>query len=166
MDHEYITPFIASAQNVFSTMMQLDLTPGTPTIKESRGMRHEVSGIITMGGDVIGSVVLTLSEQTALRMVALFTGDEIGVDDPDFADVIGELLNMICGGAKALFPGEIVVLSIPSVVTGTGHAVSQPKDVPCVVIPFASDCGELAIEVCIRAEITATSSADTGAMTA
>ena len=56
MDPSYITPFITSIRNVFSTMMQLDLTPGTPTIKETRGPRHEVSGIVTMDGGVIDTL--------------------------------------------------------------------------------------------------------------
>ena len=53
MDHKYITPFITSARNVFSTMVQLDLTPRAPTIEETGSTRPEVSGMVTMDGGVI-----------------------------------------------------------------------------------------------------------------
>ncbi len=150
MDPSYITPFITSIRNVFSTMLQLELEVGQPTIKKTSGTLYDVSGIIGMNGDVQGSVVLSIQGETAIRIVALFTGEEMTLENPDFADAIGELLNMVCGGAKALFPGNSVNISIPSVVTGKEHQVSQPKDAPCVVIPCSCDCGELAIEIAIK----------------
>jgi len=166
MDPSYITPFITSIRNVFSTMLQLELEVGTPTIKKTTGTLHDVSGIIGMNGDVQGSVVLSLQGETAIRIVALFTGEELTLDDPDFADAIGELINMVCGGAKALFPGDSVNISIPSVVTGKGHFISQPKDAPCVILPCTSDCGELAIEIAIKTNQPQSASADSQAATA
>jgi chemotaxis protein CheX len=166
MDPSYITPFITSVRNVFSTMLQLELEVGQPTIKKTTGTLHDVSGIIGMNGDVQGSVVLSLHGETAVRIVALFTGEEMAMDNPDFADAIGELINMICGGAKALFPGNSVSISIPSVVTGKGHIVSQPKDAPCVMLPCTSDCGELAIEIAIKTVQTQTADASSATATA
>jgi chemotaxis protein CheX len=151
MDPAFITPFIASVQNVFGTMLQLPVEIGEPRIKDSPSTTYDVSGIIGMSGDVVGSIVLSFPKQTAVRLVALFTGSELATDHPDFADAVGELTNMISGNAKGMFTGKRkVTISCPSVVVGPGHTVARPKDVPCVVIPCTTDCGELVIEIAIQ----------------
>lgn len=149
MDPSYIKPFIASIQNVFSTMLQLPVTIQSPHVKTAAGTEYDVSGIIGLSGEVTGSVVLSFPKETAIRVVALFAGQEFPVDQPDFADAVGELVNMVSGGAKAGFQGKKVSISCPSVVVGKGHQVSRQTDAPTIIIPCVTDCGTLAIEVTI-----------------
>ncbi len=163
MDASYIKPFIASIQNVFSTMLQLPVTVGTPRIKDRTGPAFDVSGLIGMSGDVTGSVVLSLPRDTAERVVSLFCGQELTLESPDFADAVGELVNMICGGAKAMFTGKKVSISCPSVVVGQGHTVARQTDVPCIQIPCTTDCGELVIEIAIQQSPAAAAAAGVGA---
>jgi chemotaxis protein CheX len=150
MDAAYIKPFIASIQNVFSTMLQLQVTVQAPYLKAADSPTQDISGIIGMSGDVVGSVVLSFPTSAAENVVALFCGQRLTAGTPDFADAIGELVNMVCGGAKALFRDKKVSISCPSVVIGAGHTVARQSDVPCVVIPCATDCGTLNIEVSIK----------------
>ncbi len=151
MDPGMITPFVTSIQNVFSTMMQLSVTIGEPAVKAEGGTSYDVSGIIGMSGDVAGSVVLSFPRESALRIVALFTGTQVSADSPDFFDAIGELVNMVSGNAKALFPGgRKVSISTPSVVVGPGHKVANRSDVPCIDIPCQTDCGQFVIEIAIQ----------------
>lgn len=150
MDASFIKPFIASIQNVFSTMLQLPVTVREPRIKSDTSGEHDVSGIIGMSGDVVGSVVLSFPTDTAERVVSLFCGQPLKVASPDFADAIGELVNMVSGGAKALFQGKKVSISCPSVVIGSKHTVARPSDVPCILIPCSTDCGDLVIEIAVK----------------
>lgn len=150
MEASYIKPFIASIQNVFATMLQLPVSVGTPRLKEDQHSQSDVSGIIGLSGDVTGSVVLSFPRETAERIVALFTGTPLTVDSPDFADAVGELVNMVSGGAKAMFTGKKASISCPSVVVGSSHVVAGQSDTPCVVIPCTTDCGALVIEIAIR----------------
>lgn len=150
MDPRFITPFIGSIQNVFSTMLQMPVTVLEPRIKQGTQATYDVSGIIAMSGDVTGNIVLSFPAETAERLVTLFVGMEIAIDSPDFADAIGELVNMVSGNAKAGFEGLNVAISCPSVIIGQHHAVSTSSDTPCVVVPCETDCGELAIEIAIR----------------
>jgi len=151
MDPAYLVPFITSVQNVFSTMLQLQVTIGEPTIKGDPVSSVDISGIIGMSGDVTGTVVLSFPGPTAEAVVGLLTGTKMPLDHPDFADAIGELVNMVCGGAKGQFSGKKKVsISCPSVVVGKQHAIARQKDIPCVVIPCSTDCGDLMIEVAIR----------------
>lgn len=152
MDPAYITPFIAAVQNVFSTMMQLSVTINEPQIKASPLASYDVSGVIGLSGDAVGAVVLSMPSNTAARIVQLFTGTAMAPNHPDFADAIGELINMISGNAKAGFPKGKNSISTPTVIVGQQHTVAMPKDTPCIVIPCVCDCGEFAVEVAIRAK--------------
>ena len=150
MDQSYIIPFVKSVQNVFETMLQLPVQIGQPELKQPGDSGHDVSAIIGMSGDVEGSVVLSFPTATAERIVALFTGTEFAADHEDFADAVGELVNMVSGGAKAQFEGKEVTISCPSVVVGQSHQVYGRKDVIAICIPCESDCGEFNVEVSIR----------------
>ena len=162
MQPEYITPFISSIQNVFGTMLQLPVQIGEPSIKNSPTTSYDVSGIIGMSGDVTGSVVLSFPLEAAERMVSLFCGMELPSDSPDFPDAIGELVNMVSGGAKAQFDGKTVSITTPSVVIGANHRINVPSDTPVIVIPCQTDCGEVALEIAIK-ESPVAASADAGA---
>lgn len=162
MDPSLITPFIASIQNVFSTMLQLPVTIKEPHLKREPGTTFDVSGIIGMSGDVVGSVVLSFPKQTAVRLVALFTGTDMAADSPDFPDAIGELSNMVSGNAKGMFSGKRKVqISCPSVVIGSGHTVTRPRDIPCVAIPCSCDCGDFTVEICVQDRSAAPTAAAT-----
>ena len=163
MDPTLISPFVKSVQNVFATMLQLPVEVEDPKIKDGKSTTYDVSAIIGMSGDCVGSVVLSFEQESALRIVALFTGAEASVDSSDFADAVGELVNMISGGAKAMFEGRKASISTPSVVLGANHVVSSQKDVPTIVLPCVTDCGRFAIEIAIQDQVE---SADASAQSA
>ncbi len=150
MNSSYILPFVESVTNVFETMLQMPVTVGSPGLRPNDGPSHDVSGIIGMSGDVDGTVVLGFPTATAERAVSLFTGMELDSQHEDFADAIGELVNMISGGAKAKFQGKKASITCPSVVIGSGHAVFGRKDVKCIRIPCDCDLGQFFLDVALR----------------
>jgi chemotaxis protein CheX len=151
MDPNNLLPFIKSTQNIFETMLQMGIEIGEPAVKAERAPSHDVSGIIGFNGDVGGSVVLSFPLTTAQRIVSVFTGMEIDADaTDDIADAVGELVNMIAGGAKAQFAGKKVSITCPSVVVGRDHTVQNAKDAVCVLIPCDCDCGNFTVEVAIK----------------
>lgn len=150
MDASYVTPFVNSVTNVFETMLQLPVTSGEPSLKSQGEPSFDVSGIIGMSGDLEGAIVLSFPITTAERVVSLFTGTETSHTDDDFADAVGELVNMVSGGAKAQFPGKQVNISCPSVVIGKDHQVFGRKDVLCICIPCQTDVGDFNVEVSVR----------------
>lgn len=150
MDPTLIKPFISSIQNVFTTMLQLQVTINDPYIK-TNNVSNDVSGIIGMSGDVVGTVVLGFPTSTAENCVALFVGQKIDPATADFADAIGELINMVCGGAKAMFKNRKASISCPSVVMGCQHVLARQSEAATIVIPCQTDCGPFTIEVTIKA---------------
>ena len=151
MDASYITPYIDATKNVFLTMLGISVTIGKPQIRDTIPTEaFDVSGIIGMSGDVIGTVMLSFPMESAKSIVATFTGSEIDVNSEDFGDAIGELVNMISGGAKAKFEDKNVSISCPSIVVGEGHKIQQPSDSVCIHIPCTSVCGTFAVEVAFK----------------
>ncbi|MEM7626306.1 MAG: chemotaxis protein CheX [Planctomycetota bacterium] len=159
MDSQFILPFIESVTNVFETMLQLEVKIGTPSIKPDDANSHDVSGIIGMSGDVEGTIVLGFPVTTAERAVGVFTGMEMDSKHEDFADAIGELVNMVSGGAKAKFTNRKVSITCPSVIVGEHHTVSGRKDIVTIHIPVDCDLGEFSVDVSIRDAQTAEAAA-------
>jgi len=151
LDSQYIIPFVESVSNVFETMLQLPVQVGTPAIKPTEAQSHDVSGIIGMSGDVEGTIVLGFPTGTAERAVSVFTGMEMDASHEDFADAVGELVNMVSGGAKAKFTNRKVSITCPSVIVGQHHTVAGRRDIPTIHIPCTSDLGEFSVDVSIRA---------------
>lgn len=159
MDQSYIIPFIKSVQNVFETMLQLPVQVAKPSLRQNGEPSYDVSGIIGMSGDVEGTVVLSFPTATAERVVSVFTGTELAHTHADFADAVGELVNMVSGGAKAQFTGKKVSISCPSVVIGKGHMVFGRKDVVAICIPCQSDLGDFNVEVSLKLGMVAQAAA-------
>lgn len=150
MNSDLVTPFVDSLRTVFQTMLQMNVEAGNAYERREPTPSHDVSGLITLSGDFDGSCVLSFPMEAAKRIVTIFAGAECDPAGGDFADAIGELVNMVTGGAKAKFKGRTISISCPTVITGSGHVVRSSKEFSCFVIPFTSDLGNFVIEVSIK----------------
>lgn len=150
LDPSYVTAFVQATKKVFQTMLGLEVTFGVPVPGKLPHLANEISAIIQMTGGVIGIVVLSFPVASAERIASSFVGSPVDRKSDDFADALGELVNMISGGAKANFAEKQVCLSRPSVVMGEGNTVYQPSDSVCVSIPCRSSYGDFAVEVSLK----------------
>ncbi|QNN21223.1 chemotaxis protein CheX [Planctomycetales bacterium ZRK34] len=135
---------------MFDTLLQVQVDMTNPKLKSPGDPVHDVSAIIGMSGEATGAVVLSFPQETALRLVSLMVGEEIDADHPDFADAVGEMANMVAGGAKAKFVDCRVSISCPSVVIGSGHRVFQTKNAPIVEIPCDCECGSFSVMITMQ----------------
>jgi chemotaxis protein CheX len=152
MDVRFINPFIYAVKNVFNTMLGEEIMVSKPFIKAKNEANADVSAIIGLSGDAVGCVVLSFSMQTALNASGKFAGIEMTQDHEDFSDALGELANMVAGQAKAQMDGLNVSISLPSVVIGKEHQVSQSKNQPRLVLPCDSGLGRFCVEVAMVVE--------------
>jgi len=100
MKVEYINPFLTSAISAFDTMLGCKLNRGTPYVKNGSQPEHEVSGVIGLSGKARGTVVLSLSREAALNATAVLLQERPAEINSDVTDAVGELTNIIAGGAK------------------------------------------------------------------
>ncbi len=150
MDARYVNPFFVSIRQVFSTMAGVEVQVLKPQKKTDNHQQAGVSGVIGFSGDAAGACLLCFPTDVACKLASAFSGEEMASDHPDFADAIGELANMVAGGAKAQFGGLAVSISLPSVVIGDPHEVivaGVPSDSPRLIIPCQTDLGQFHVEV-------------------
>jgi chemotaxis protein CheX len=162
MDVRLINPFISAVQHVFRTMVQTEVRMGKPYIKMDGGSSADVSGVIGFSGDATGCVVLSFPKAVACRAASAFAGTAIDQNHPDFADAIGELANIVAGNAKKELNGLHVEISLPSVVIGSEHVISQSRSVPRLVLPCETVHGRFFVEVGMRVEEPASAPAGAG----
>lgn len=149
MRADYINPFITSLINTFETMLSCPLTRGQIFLKSETTKLHDVSGIIGLSGEAQGTIVLSLEESVALQattQMLMSETPEVEINT-DVVDAVGELTNMVAGGAKAQLTEYQLSISLPGVIKGAGHEVCFPSDVTPICVPFTCPWGALKIEV-------------------
>ena len=137
MKVEYINPFVTSVTSVFATMLDCRIGRGEPFVKEGSQPHHEVSGIIGLSGKAKGTVVLSLEPDVALAATEAMLLERPPEINSDVVDAVGELTNVVAGGAKARLEHFALSVSLPTVIIGREHTLEFPFNVTPISIPFA-----------------------------
>lgn len=144
-----INPFINSAVNVISTMCSVNPTPGKPTLKEGKKTWGDVTGIIGLAGSaVMGNMMLSFEQKGVLHIVSKMLMEEIDEMNQDVIDAVGEITNMITGGAKKELSemGMLIEMATPMVVSGKGVEINQLAASPIITVPFTFPEGAFVVE--------------------
>lgn len=153
MNVKFINPVLAAMLDVLSTMAQLEPKPGKPTLKKNNVAHGDVSGIMSMVGEkATGSLAITFTEPVILDIAKRMLRRELpGIDD-SVTDLVGEITNMVVGGAKGRLEkdGYDFEMSLPTVVSGKDHVVDHKAKGPKIVLPFSTDTGTFFVEICFE----------------
>ena len=150
MKAEYINPFIESVCNLYNTMLDANVSRGKPDVTDGNGNPRDITALIGLSGTVKGTVALAFPVKTALNLVSRLLGMEIHAVDETVTDGLGELVNMVAGGAKAKFSeleGPPINLSLPTIVRGSNYIVNYPTGSMWLELPFESDLGNFYLRV-------------------
>ncbi|MBI9082414.1 MAG: chemotaxis protein CheX [Desulfobacterales bacterium] len=111
----------AAVRDVFDTMLDMDVQPGSG-LPEPGGGQGRIVGSISLTGCVGGRVNVEVTEPFSRRMAgAMLDLEQDEIDDPEgVRDVIGEVCNMISGALKSDLcdAGLTCRLSPPSFTSG------------------------------------------------
>ena len=150
MKAEDINPFLNATKNVLETMCQTSVTANKPYLKGDMVSYGDVSGIVGMASDkVTGCMILSFTEPCILQIVAnMLYEDPKEKIDGEIIDAVGELTNMICGGARAQLAKNKSKfdLATPTMIKGKGVEISYFSKSPTIVIPFSTDHGDFVVE--------------------
>lgn len=147
MKVEYINPFVTSVTSVFATMLDCQISRGRVFVKEGSQPHHEVSGIIGLSGKAKGTVVLSLEPDVALAATEAMLLERPPEINSDVVDAVGELTNVVAGGAKAKLEHFALSVSLPSVIIGREHTLEFPSNVTPISIPFDCPWGGVILDV-------------------
>ncbi len=153
MKAEHINPFLSSVASTFHTMLGTEVRRGPMSLRDPAKKSYPISGVIGLTGKAVGTVVINLSEEVALKAASALLMDDIRVINDDVLDAVGELANVIAGQAKAELEQYELSVSLPNVVTGDNHRVRFPSSSSPVCVPFETDLGPLQLEVGFETEV-------------
>ena len=132
-------------------MAQMELRPQKPKVKKDQVARGDVSGLIGMvGGDVKGSMSITLEEGLSLQIMQNMLGERPDKLNEEVSDMVGEITNIVAGGAKRMLAedGFDFDMATPMVVAGKGHSIRHQCDGAIIIMPLVSEFGNAFIEIC------------------
>lgn len=150
MNVEFINPFLSSLMNVLETMAMTKLKPGKPAVKKEQVAKGDVSGLIGMAGpQTKGSLSVTFEESLAMNIMERMLGERPESMNEEVTDMVGEITNMVTGGAKNILgdKGYDFDMATPVVVSGKDHTINHKCEGATLIIPFTSDAGKAYIEV-------------------
>lgn len=145
----FVNPFIAATLEALEVMAKVRPARGDPFVKTELVARGDISGVIGLAGEIRGSVAVTFPGDLAKKIYCNMVGEEPNGLGPEVQDAIGEVANMIAGGAKAELSreGRGFRIAIPTIVVGQGHTIDQKGRGPCIVVPFSLDDQTFWLEV-------------------
>ena len=135
---KYAQDIADATQEIFSSRVMLDVSPGEPFERSDSKLVSSISGIIGLAGSIKGMLAIHLPDKAALAITTAFLGMDVEEIDEDVCDAIGELANMLGGSMKTILDpgGSNVQLSMPSAVHGEEYAVDCLADAESVTVPF------------------------------
>ena len=129
------------------------ITPviGKPSIKKDEKALGIVTGLIDLvGKEVTGSLAISFSKPVALEIARNMLRLETDVVDDMVEDLVGEIANMMAGGAKAIYDQQGInfELTLPTVVAGENHLIKHSFKGTTIVLPFTTNVGNFYVEAC------------------
>ncbi len=145
---------IDSTQEIFLSMIMLEVQPGEPFQREDSMLTDSISGLVGLAGTTRGLLAIHLSHSAARAVTGAFLGIEVADIDGDVCDAIGELANMLAGSMKTVIDpsGSDIKLSIPSAVYGQEYTVDCLTNATSIAVPFNFSGGAFMVEMQFRQE--------------
>ena len=153
MDVNFINPFLHSITNILVTMATMDSQHGKISLKKDPLASGDVTGLISMTStNLRGSLAVSFSREVALKMTSLMLNEEVTEFGETVRDMVGEVTNMVTGGAKKLLAekGYDFDMATPIVIMGDNHKISHSSKGQIILIPFNTEHGEFYVEICFE----------------
>jgi len=152
MDVRYINPFLEGTLEVLKKLTGVEPVAGRPYTKVDNTACGDVSGIIGIMGNAIGSLAISFKESCILAITSQVLGESYEDICRDVFDTVGELTNMISGVARNKMEKEGLkaYAAIPTVIYGKNHVIMHILKSPSIVIPFDTPYGQFFVDVCIK----------------
>lgn len=154
---EYVNPFLQSVYTLFGTMLSAKATRGAPKISDGKRRPKEVMTLIGLSGKVSGTIALSFPIPTALSVAGRLVSMDLDEFDETASDAMGEIVNMVAGGAKAKISetvGSTLELTLPTIIRGDEYVVYSPSKALWLEVPFTCDLGDFALRVTFEASLS------------
>ena len=141
IDVQLLNPFIAATLDCLTQMAGLAPERKRIFIKTDPLMHGYVTGIIGMSNGITGSCTVSFPQNLARHIIAKFMGEiESNLTDEMICDGIGEVANMVAGGAKRHFATTEYRfdISTPTVILGNPTSLHNPGGTISIACEFTA----------------------------
>lgn len=149
-----VPEFCESMRQTFETMVFLPVECGDPEPIADGGPLSDISATIGLTGSEFSGILalaftLEVSEAVFRSMMMMEAGDP--VEKAELKDAVGELANMVAGGAKATLQngGMDCALGLPTVISGDSHQLQSPADAAVCLVPVSTDKGKFYMRIAV-----------------
>lgn len=151
MNVKFLNPFVESAFEVLKAETGYNLRRGDLGLEKSVYVTEDLTVILSLVGQVEGTVFYSMSQPTALALVSPMMGSEVETLDQLAQSAIAELGNVITGRAsvKLAQAGYESVISPPTLLLGNGARIST-LDFPRLIVPLEFERGQVTIHLALR----------------
>lgn len=143
---------IASAKEIFSSMLMMDIVETGTNDKEVVPLIDSISGVIGLAGTHKGVLAVHLPHTVAIAVTSSFLGMDVEEMNSDVEDAVGELANMLGGNVKSILSekGRDINLSLPTTISGHHYDYQSNKEAERIFIKFTCEPGEFAVELLLE----------------
>jgi len=153
MHHEEIITHVrAATEEVFSTMLGLEVRAGEAVVEQAApGPTDGVVSLVGLAGPWAGTGSVSCSAAMACKLSSQFLMTEFDSVTEEVLDAIGELTNIIIGNFKSAMEDKLgpMGLSIPTVIYGRNFTTRTISNNNWTLIPFTCDGAQFEVHVCL-----------------
>ncbi|MEM8670157.1 MAG: chemotaxis protein CheX [Planctomycetota bacterium] len=143
-----------SAREVFQMMAGVELTSIDSTSvnagAQSATPECDVTVVMGLSGDLQGSMIINMCETTANVWTGHLLGTETDSIDQDVIDAVGELGNMVVGGAKRRLVDFDLTMSLPSVLQAGMDRMRFPSNLDPIRLNYEFEHHPLCVLIALN----------------
>jgi chemotaxis protein CheX len=148
-DGNFIDAFINGVTLTFEMMAKTTLIAGPPVIETKLPQHGDVVGFVGLTGSTTqGMVLVSFDKDVLLFFLEKLFGQVYTEINDEACDAVGELTNIIYGGAKTILNnlGYRFEMAVPSVVMGATRFSINASD-QCLSLPFSCQKGKFVLSI-------------------
>ncbi len=152
MKAEYINAFIKATQEVFKTMVRVEVTTGKPYIKSSPYIADSLIIVLGITGEIKGQAAINMNEDLAKTLaMTMMMGMSVEELDELSKSALSELANMIMGNAATLLfnLGLSVDITPPTLILGNNVEISSAT-MTTICVPLSCELGDFTLDLSIK----------------
>lgn len=151
MKIEFLNPFILSAAEVLQMEVGTQVSRGQIGLKKGLFVSNDVTVLISLVGQVQGTVLYHMSYDTAKGLVSAILGQTFAQFDELAQSGIAELANVITGLSSTRLSGAgyASIISVPMLIIGKRSRIST-LNIDRICVPLLTDVGEIGLDIALR----------------
>jgi len=148
---QLVNRYAQSALNVISKETGMPVSRGSDIVEGNPYTTEDVTAVIGVSGMLRGSIYLSMSEPTAIKLISSIIGQDVDELDDLGQSGIAEMANVIAGAAGINLAEEGIATTInpPLVLVGRGARLST-VEIQRLVVVLTTSHGDVRLHVALR----------------